>query len=324
MFALSEVLDAPWARAAVSDQFIVWRGEQPEWKLYLPDPWPVGSWKEPPDNLVIEGTETIRSLIGGEEWRVFTRSTAPLFELIEAFPRLGHWGEDEEIEPLVPFLRAGIERLALDGERFAIGEDGQVHFLPGGLPEIETSQVQALLEKRPKTWKVRPPRGSGWKPSWQLLWLWIEAARILWATHFGNPVATLVETWDGMPYSERGAPPPEGITGPVDPANLGQFIQQCTSENLDAGIHLLRSRGHWTACVVVRHPGNGRVQADEALRRIEQLASQSGLVGLLTADGWTGGWSHRRSVDGSEGWLFEVVSPPLHGTIAQPWVAGLP
>jgi len=325
VFALSEILDAPWARSAVSEQFIVWRGEASEWKLYLPGRWPSSTWLEPPAELVIEGTETIRSLIGGEEWRAFTAQTAPLFELIDAFPNLGHWNDDEGIEPFVPFLRSGIALLDLGADRFTVAADASVCFVPSGLPPLEDAQVQTLLEKKPKTWKARPPRGNGWAPAWQLLWLWLEAARQFWGTHFVNPVAALERPYADLPVSEPRTVvlTPAAAPAPAVGGGLGPFLSECFAHNLEAGLRIARDNGGWAAHIVVAHAPGEPLKTDAAVRRVEEIARRTGLASLLPEGAWSSGWTHSRAADHHERWRFEVVSPPVALAAAAPWIADL-
>ncbi|UFP93483.1 hypothetical protein [Gloeobacter morelensis] len=321
MFALAEILDKPWARAAVSEQFNVWRGEEEQWKLYLPGP--VRSWKEPPDSeLVVEGTETIRSLIGGEEWRVWTLDTQPLIACIQDFPKLGHWDEDEEAEAFVPFLQAGLEALRLRAEHFEVEAQGAVQFLPAGLGDLDNAQIQALIEKRPRTWKVRPPRGGPWTPTWQMLWTWIEAARILWQTHFINSVSTLAQAYPELPVRAAGpvgagqrivqVRPAAALQ--VEPALLQTFLERC---EWPAQLRLSLNAGLWSAQVVVQDPVSRAVPLAQ-VARVAQLAGEVGLSALKDESHWQGGWALLRGDDGQESWIFEVRSVPLEAT----WLPG--
>ncbi len=306
MFELAEILNEPWARAALSEQFNVWRGESDEWKLFLPGKWPTSTWKEPPaTEMIVEGTETIRSLIGGEEWRAFTLETRPLFELLTAYPGRGHWDEDEEIEPLVPFLKLGLDLLDLDAERFTVEADGTIHFQPGGLRDLDSAQVQQLIERRPKTWKARPPRGPTWTPTWQMLWLWIEAARTFWGSHFANPVVPLTQTYANMAPHVRAALPVHS-SEPVNADGLPGFIARCEREHLHTQVRLYPNGTHWHLQLVVQYPAEA-AHTGEQREKVIQLAIEAGLGNHV----WNSGWSLVRSNEGIERWHFEVASPPL-------------
>ncbi|AGY59881.1 hypothetical protein [Gloeobacter kilaueensis] len=307
MFALVEILDEPWARAALSEQFNVWRGTEGEWQLYLPGPWPVHSWQQAPTSeLVVEGTETIRALIGGEDWRAFTAQTAPLFALIQNFPKLGHWDEEEEIEPFVPLLQAGIELLHLTPEHFEIDAAGTMQFRPVGLVELPDPQVQQFLEKRPRTWKARPPRGSGWSASWQVLWSWIEAARSFWGTHFVNPVASLAQPYAGLPVQQLPAQPAVTHTVTTGPLPLKAFLDRCSGQQLRGQLRLHLEAGTWQAQLVVQYPA-GQIEPAQPIERVVQLAREVG----LEEGHWQGGWTLERTATGGEGWFYEVRSAPL-------------
>ncbi len=312
MFALSEILDATWARAAVSEQFIVWRGEETEWKLFLPAEWPTKGWKSAPSDLVIEGTETIRSLIGGEEWRVFALASEPLIEIIRLFPKVGHWDEDEEIETFVPFLQAGMELLGLDSQSFMVHSDGSVEFQPAGLPDIDNFHVEKLLEKKPKHWKMRPPKGTGWTPPWQMLWLWIEGAKPFWASHFINPVHTL-----SKPYGDLSIPARPAFTAPkpTKPLGLETLLNQCSSQGLIPSVQILPFKGQWTAQVYVHTKG---AQSPVNVPQVQALAESCGFTG-----DWTTTWQLDRQADGSEHWCHYAISPHLDLALALKWVSGL-
>ncbi|MBC8122904.1 MAG: hypothetical protein H7Y22_13830 [Gemmatimonadaceae bacterium] len=337
MFNLAEILDMPWARAALSEQFIVWRGEGSEWKLYLPCQWPVKTWHTPPSGeLVVEGTETIRSLIGGEEWRAFTRTADPLFKLIESFPKIGHWDEDEEVELFAPFLQAGIGLLGLGAECFKIEADGTVHFVPQGLPAPSEAQVQQLLDKKPRAWKARPPRGSTWTPEWQLLWLWLDAARSFWGSHFVNPVSPLTKAYTDLPVRERatiraGHPQTLATTHtasrghqleaggvlvvtPNASQTLEAFFEQCTDRQTNAQLRLTLEGGKWSAHVVVQS-SQFEINPTVQLQPIKELAERTGLAALLNGDAWTGGWALVRG-EGTESWVFEARSSLLSPAFA--------
>lgn len=312
MFALSEILDATWARAAVSEQFIVWRGEETEWKLFLPAQWPTKGWKNAPSDLVIEGTETIRSLIGGEEWRVFVLAPEPLIEIIRDFPKVGHWDEDEEIEPFAPFLQAGMELLGLHAQSFTVHSDGSIEFQPAGLPDIDNFQVEKLLEKKPKHWKMRPPKGTGWTPPWQMLWLWIEGAKPFWASHFINPVHTL-----SKPYGDLSAPvrPTFTATKPSKSLGLETMLNQCLSQGLIPSVQILPFKGQWTAQVYVHTKG---AQSPVNIPQVQALAESCGFTGA-----WTTTWQLQRQADGSEHWCHYAISPCMDLALALKWVSGL-
>lgn len=328
VFNLGEILDMPWARAALSEQFIVWRGEGSEWKLYLPCQWPVKTWHTPPaGELVIEGTETIRSLIGGEEWRAFARTAEPLFKLIESFPKTGHWDEDEEVELFAPFLQAGVGLLGLSAECFRIEADGTVHFVPQGLPALSEAQVQQLLDKKPKAWKARPPRGGTWTPEWQLLWLWLDAARSFWGSHFVNPVSALTKAYIDLPVRERATTragsglaaahpskghPAAGDRVPVvtpDASQIEAFFEQCTDRQTKAQLRLTLEGGKWIAQVVVQF-SQPEINPSGQLQSLKELAERTGLAPLLNGNAWTGGWALVRGA-GSESWVFEAHSALL-------------
>jgi hypothetical protein len=312
VFALSEILDATWARAAVSEQFIVWRGEETEWKLYLPAEWPTKGWKAAPSDLVIEGTETIRSLIGGEEWRVFALATEPLIEIISHFPKVGHWDEDEEIETFAPFLQAGMDLLGLDAQSFTVHSDGSIEFLPAGLPSIDNFQVETLLEKKPKHWKMRPPKGTGWTAEWQMLWLWIEGAKPFWASHFINPVHTLSKTYGDLSVSAK---PKIAAVPPNKPFGLESLFNQCSSHGLIPSVQILPFKGQWIAQAHVHTKGT---QSPVNLPQVQALAESCGFKGS-----WTTSWQLMRQVDGSEHWCHLAISPPVDLALALKWVSGL-